>query len=212
MKIKIAAALAVTGAALLAGCSTMSKDQCLAGAWGEQGYKDGAAGLLASRLAAHAEACAKHGVLPDESAYMSAREDGLRTYCTWENGFRAGREGESYGGVCSAAEEESFLPAYQDGRRIHVAEEALSSARSSLNSAINRISDREEKLAAKQRELRQSGLTEEERQRVRDRIQEVRGEIEEARRNARWAEDEVRHAEMEVRAVRRALEGRYRLW
>lgn len=205
-------AMAVAGAALLAGCTTMTKDQCLAGAWGEKGYQDGLAGYLTSRLADHTEACAKHGVLPDESAYLSAREDGLRAYCTWDSGFRQGREGHAYGGVCSAAEEASFLPAYEDGRRIYAVDGAVSSARSALNSAINRIGDREEKLAAKQRELRQSGLTDEERQRVRDRIREVRGEIDEARRNARWAEDEVHRAEMEARAVRRALEGRYALW
>ena len=34
MRFVIAAAVAATGVALLAGCTTMSKDQCLAGAWG----------------------------------------------------------------------------------------------------------------------------------------------------------------------------------
>jgi outer membrane murein-binding lipoprotein Lpp len=208
MKLVIAAAVAATGVALLAGCTTMTKDQCLAGAWGEKGYQDGLSGYRTSRMDDHAQACAKFGVAANPTAYLSAREDGLRTYCTWESGFRQGRQGNSYGGVCSPAEEASFLPAYQDGRQIYVAEQAVASIESALNSAISRIEDREDKLEAKQRELRQEGLTDEQRQRIR----EVRGEIQDARRDARRAEEELRYAEIEARAVRAAIGGRYGVW
>ena len=76
----------------LAGCSTMSKDQCLAGAWGEKGYADGAAGYPMTRLDDHARACAKYQVAPNPAAYGSAREDGLRSYCTFERvGPKVGR-------------------------------------------------------------------------------------------------------------------------
>ena len=65
--------------------------------------------------------------------------------------------------VCAPAEERDLLPAYEDGRRIHAVEQAVASAESALNSAISRINNREDKLEAKQRELRQDGLTDEER-------------------------------------------------
>jgi hypothetical protein len=151
-------------------------------------------------------------VAPNMSAYLAAREDGLRTYCTWENGFRQGRQGGSYVGVCSPAEERDFLPAYEDGRRIYVVEQAVSSAESALNSAVSRIGDREDKLEAKQRELRQDGLTDEQRERIRERIREVRGELQDARRDARRAEEELRYAEIEARAVVGAIGGRYGVW
>ena len=212
MKALIAAAVAVTGIALLAGCTTMTKDQCLAGAWGEKGYQDGLSGYRTSRMDDHAQACAKFGVAANPTAYLSAREDGLRTFCTWENGFRQGRQGNSYGGVCTPAEEARFLPAYQDGRQIYAAEQAVASIESALNSAISRISDREDKLEAKQRELRQEGLTDEQRERIRERIREVRGELQDARRDARRAEDELRYAEIEARAVIGAIGGRYGVW
>ena len=212
MRFVIAAAIAATGVAVLAGCTTMTKEQCLAGAWGEKGYQDGLSGYRPSRLDDHAQACAKYGAAPNPSAYLSAREDGLRTYCTWENGFRQGRQGNSYGGVCSSAEERDFLPAYEDGRRIDVVEQAVSSAESALNSAISRIESREDKLEAKQRELRQEGLTDEQRERIRDRIREVRGELQDARRDARHAEEELRYAEIEARAVIGAIGGRYGVW
>lgn len=212
MKFVIAAAVAATGVALLAGCTTMTKEQCLAGAWGEKGYQDGLSGYRTSRLDDHAQACAKFGVEANPGAYLSARDDGLRTYCTWESGFRHGRQGNSYGGVCSLAEERDFLPAYQDGQRIYIVEQAVTSAESALNSAISRINDREDKLEAKQRELRQDGLTDEQRQRIRERIREVRGELQDARRDARQAEEALRYAEIEARAVIGAIGGRYGVW
>lgn len=200
---------AVAVAALLGSCATMSKNQCLAGAWGEKGYADGAAGYPTTRLDDHAKACAKFQVAPNPAAYDSAREDGLRTYCTFERGWEEGRAGNTYYGVCRPEEEQAFLPAYRDGRMLHEVEDAFETAESTLNSALARIDNREEKLDAKQRELRGEGLTDEERQRVRDRIEEVRGEIRQARRNAREARDALDRAEWDVRRVRRELSGRY---
>ena len=101
------------------------------------------------------------------------------------------------------------MPAYQDGLRLHAVEEAVETATSALNSAVARIRDREDKLDAKQRELRGEGLTDEQRQQIRDRIQEVRGEIRDARRDADAANAALEQAEWDVRRVRRELSGRY---
>lgn len=203
---------AVGGALWLSGCATMSEEQCLAGDWGGKGYQDGVNGYGEERLQSHAQACAKVGITPNASAYYSAREQGLRRYCTWENGFRVGRAGSSYGGVCSPAEEREFLPAYQDGRTINAAENALSNAESNLRSAEARIRDRADKLDAKERELRQEGLSREERERIRDRIREVREELRDAYRDAERAEYDLRIVERESRAVIRSVGSRYGIW
>lgn len=197
------------GGGWLAGCSTMSKDQCLAGAWGEKGYADGQAGYPMSRLDDHAKACAKYQVAPNPAAYGSAREDGLRSYCTFERGWEEGRSGNTYYGVCRPQEEQAFLPAYHDGLRLHEVEAAFETAENALNSAEARIANRQDKLEAKERELDGEGLTDQERERIRNRIQEVRGEIREARRDARDARDALDRAEWDVRRVRRELSGRY---
>ena len=209
MKRLLIAGALVGAAALLGSCTTMSKDQCLAGAWGEKGYADGAAGYPMTRLDDHAKACAKYQVAPNPAAYGSAREDGLRTYCTLERGWAEGRSGNTYYGVCRPEEEAAFLPAYQDGLRLHAVEEAVRSAQGALASAEARIGDRQDKLEAKQRELRQSGLTDEERQRIRDRIEEVRGEIRNARRDARDAREALDDARREEDRARFLLRGRY---
>ena len=205
---------AATAVALLSlgSCATMSEDQCLAGAWGERGYADGAAGLPTSRLDDHAKACAAHGVTPDAAVYFSARESGLTTYCTPQQGFRAGREGDVYAGVCPAPLEDDFLPAYEDGRVIHGVEQALSSARTHLDSLARRIEDLDDKLDAKNSELRQDGLTEDQRDQVRNRIREIRQEREDRIRDWRRAEYDLDDAEDRARDVRYRFAGRYGGW
>lgn len=193
---------AVTAAALLLGsCETMSKDQCLAGAWGEQGYQDGSNGLPLSRFDDHAQACAKYSVTPEPTAYRSAREDGLTRYCTVARGFQEGREGDSYFGVCTPAQEADFLPAYQDGQVVHAAEAAVSSARGSVESLGGRLEALDDKITAKQAEMRQEGLTDEQRDVIRSRIQEIRRERADTERDWRRAQNDVDDAERRARDV-----------
>ena len=52
--------LVVLGA--IAGCSTMSADECVTADWRTIGYEDGAAGREVSAISRHRKACAKHGV------------------------------------------------------------------------------------------------------------------------------------------------------
>lgn len=206
--------LAAAGGATLAlvSCATMTKDQCLAGAWGEVGYRDGSEGQPMSLLADHEKACADHGVAPDLVAYRSARADGLNGYCRWERGFREGREGDAYHGVCTPAQEEEFLPAYRDGQLVHAAEQALTSARSTVASLGARLEELDEKIVAKQAEAWAEGLTDEQRDVIGDRIQEIRRERADTERDWRRAQDEIDVAEDDVRDVRLRLRGLYGGW
>jgi len=204
---------AAAGALLgLASCATMSADQCLVGDWVGQGFSDGASGLSMSRLADHAEACAKHGVTPDAAAYRSGREQGLVRYCTPANGFRAGRTGSGYAGVCPAYLEADFMPAYRDGQIVHDFEQALSNARSRVDSLGHRLEDLDEKITGKQAELRAEGLTDAQRDQIRSRIQEIRRERADTERDWRRAQEAVDEAERDVRDVRWRFRGDYGNW
>lgn len=206
--------LAAAGGATLAlvSCATMTKDQCLAGAWGEVGYRDGSEGQPMSLLADHEKACAEYGVTPDLVAYRSARADGLNGYCRWERGFREGREGDTYHGVCTPAQEEEFLPAYRDGQLVHAAEQALMSAHGTVASLGARLEDLDEKIVAKQAEARAEGLTDEQRDVIRNRIQEIRRERADTERDWLRAQNAVDDAERDVRDVRRRFQGQYGGW
>lgn len=206
--------LAAAGGATLAlaSCATMTKGECLAGAWGEVGYRDGSEGRPMSLLADHEKACAEYGVAPDLVAYRSARADGLNGYCRWERGFREGREGDAYDGVCSAEQEADFLPAYRDGQLVYAAEQALTSAHSTVASLGARLEELDEKIIAKQAEARAEGLTDEQRDVIRNRIQEIRRERANTERDWRRAQDAVDEAERDLRDVRWRFRSEYGDW
>jgi hypothetical protein len=184
----------------LGSCATMSAEQCLAGDWSGQGFGE------------HADACVKHGVTPDDAAYRSGWSEGVLRYCTPARGFEEGRRGANYAGVCPSDLERDFLPAYEDGRTLHAAEEAVSSARSTVDSLGSRLEELDDKIEAKQREMRAEGLTEEQRDAIRERLREIRRERENTERDWRRAQDEVDDAERNARAVRYRLERDYGRW
>lgn len=212
MRLMIVAAAAAGALLGLASCATLSKEQCLAGDWSGQGYSDGAAGLSMSRLDEHAEACAKHGVTPDAAAYADGRDQGLVRYCTPASGFRSGRTGSGYGGVCPAWLERDFLPAYQDGQLVYAAQQALDAARGRVDSLGGRLEELDDKITAKQAELRAEGLTDAQRDQIRNRIQEIRRERADAERDWRRAQDEIDDAERDVRDVRWRFRDQYGDW
>jgi hypothetical protein len=201
--IRIAIVVAAGAAALsLGSCATISEDQCLAGAWGEVGLADGRSGYRPERLNSHAEACAKVGVVPDEAVYMAAREEGLRSYCTPANGFRVGRNGNAYEGVCPAFSEGAFVAAYQDGQLLGAAERAVSDAAGRVSSYGSRAQELDDKIEAKRRECRDETLAEEVRSLACDRVGELRAEREGTLREWRRAQDDLRWAERELQDVR----------
>lgn len=200
------------GGVLLSGCATMNEDQCRAGDWGGQGFADGTQGYPMSRLDDHAKACAKFQVTPNLAAYSSARSDGLRQYCTRDRGFQEGREGDSYHGVCPASVEAEFLPAYNDGREVYAAVSAEESARSNVGSYASRLEDLDKKIDGKQDELRAEGLTDEQRDAIRNRIRELRAEKNQTERSWRDAQIELEIAERNARDVRWHFERIYGRW
>lgn len=212
MKTWIIAAAAAGAALTLGSCATMSEEQCLAGDWSGQGYADGASGLAMSRLGEHAEACMKHGIAPDDAAYRGGWSQGVISYCTPERGFRAGREGSAYAGVCPADLERDFMPAYQDGQIVYRAETAVNDARSQVDSLGDRLEELDDKITAKQAEARADGLTDEQREQIRNRIQEIRRERADTERDWRRAQADIDDAEEELRDVRWRLRHQYGTW
>src|SRR3546814_3110465 len=90
----------------------MNQDECLSGDWGLVGYQDGTNGYPLSYMDKHAKACAAYGVRADAATYMAARERGLFEYCTPPRGFREGRMGRKYFGLCPPQAVFCFLAGY----------------------------------------------------------------------------------------------------
>ncbi|HSH28018.1 MAG TPA: DUF2799 domain-containing protein [Wenzhouxiangella sp.] len=104
---------------LLPGCATLSEGECLTADWYQIGQQDGRHGFKRARLHKHQKACAEHGVRPDENAYYAGRLAGLESYCTPSSGFRRGRDGDKYTGVCPPEWEPAFLSEFRKGEELY---------------------------------------------------------------------------------------------
>ncbi|MEN1928384.1 DUF2799 domain-containing protein [Luteimonas sp. MJ250] len=194
---------------LLAGCATMSRDQCMAGNWERAGYQDGAAGHAPSRLADHEAACMAHGISVDARLYLAARERGLEEYCTPYRGFEAGSNGRSYAGVCPAWAEADFLAGYADGRVVHDARQYVERARSEISTQEHRIRQLRKDTDRTRERIGRDGISAEDRK-------ELERELRRLRDDTRRAEDELGHAhrrhglaERELDQVMRRLPSMY---
>ncbi|MGO1893834.1 MAG: DUF2799 domain-containing protein, partial [Luteimonas sp.] len=174
----------------------MSQGECLSGDWGPVGYQDGANGHPPSRLDDHAKACAAYGVRTDAQTYLDARERGLGEYCRPQRGYREGRMGRRYHGVCPPRLAAGFLAGYDDGRRLHAAEEHRDEIRREVSRFDRRINDIEDELEEIAGRLGAPGLDDGTRRSLeadrRDLRRELRQEIasrNHARRQERAAED-----------------------
>jgi hypothetical protein len=86
--------------ALLSGCASLSREQCLHGNWYSIGMADGRAGLPTERLDLHSRACSEYGIRVDTQQYLDGYAQGLGEYCRLENAFESGLQGRRYQHVC----------------------------------------------------------------------------------------------------------------
>jgi Protein of unknown function (DUF2799) len=135
--------------ALLGGCATMNKSECLTVDWQTVGFEDGVAGYSGDRIGQHRKACAKYGVSPDLVGYQNGREAGLREFCEPANGFRLGSRGAGYAGICPAELETAFSTAYESGRQLYTLEARVSTAQNQIVSKRRELEHIEDELVKK---------------------------------------------------------------
>jgi uncharacterized protein DUF2799 len=104
---------------LLAACASMDRNQCVNADWYAIGLEDGARGRAVERLGDHRRACAEYSVMPDTSRYLAGRNEGLKSFCTYQRGFSEGRAGNFYGAACPQPAASAFLAGYNRGRELH---------------------------------------------------------------------------------------------
>jgi len=146
----------------LAGCATMSADQCATADWRALGFEDGSRGETLVKAARREDACADHGYAMNRAVYDNGRHAGLALYCTSQVAYGLGESGRSYTGVCVAHDEVGFLVAYKRGLELYAFTSAVSSAGSALRSAQNRFDELDGALDQYSNGHRDEGLTTEE--------------------------------------------------
>ena len=172
---------AILGAAAglfgLAGCATMTPAECLSADWRAIGYEDGLQGHERAMLANHRQACAKAGVAPDFDAYHAGRDDGIRVFCRPANGFRVGRAGIAYLGVCPAHLEGAFLAEYDAGAVIFDMESAVSEVLREIASLEYRMEEAENDIARAERTLAGDDLEADRRKAIRQDVKVLSRDI-----------------------------------
>lgn len=164
----------------LAGCASMTPEECKVARWGEVGLRDGLAGAPLSRLNDIVKDCAEAKVAVNTPAYLQGRDQGLVSYCRIENASQIGLNGGSYGGVCPAAIDGEFRRRFGLGREVY-------DARAQVRSLDSRRVDLESRL--------RSATTDEARKRIRDELSDLDRTMRRARdrvRDAEWALDRWR--------------------
>ncbi|MEM0556308.1 MULTISPECIES: DUF2799 domain-containing protein [Aeromonas] len=98
---------------LLAGCSSLSEDECRTMSWYNLGYQDGEQGKTRNQARDYVSTCGEYGLMVDEAEWKRGYDKGLELYCIPELAYSKGKEGQEYRGVCP--NDASFLKQYQRG-------------------------------------------------------------------------------------------------
>lgn len=161
-------------AVLLAGCATLTPEQCRHADWRQIGFADGAGGAAATRINDHAKACAEAGVRPDLDSYLRGREQGLLNYCRAENGFVVGRGGQ-FANVADCPEnmKGAFLTQYRQGQQIHLIEADLAQRRSRIHQNNGRLRRDNERIDWIRGELRKKDLPDDQRKALLDEFERL---------------------------------------
>lgn len=165
-------------AVALAGCETMSKEECRSADWFQVGYQDGRDGQARSHIEYIAESCAKTNVAPDRERYFHGHHQGLREYCTPEHGFDLGKNGTSYNRVCPPESANGFEASYNEGHRIYDARQQVSRLEANRHKLEGQLSKAE---------------TDAEKKRIRDELERLDKRLRSARDTLQFIENEPRH-------------------
>lgn len=180
--------LSVLVVLLVAGCATLSREDCARGDWAGLGLNDGRAGEPGSRFDEHQKACREYGIAVDQEAYLSGRDQGLQDYCRLDNAFQIGLSGKPYHHVCPPSIDGLFA-------HYHATAFALQQERAELDRLDNDLAGQERDLYAKK-------LSDKEQLRIRDHIRDLDRQRDRLR-------DDMYHHERELDNLRREA-GAYR--
>lgn len=170
-------AISIALAILVSGCASgLSKDECHTINWRTIGFEDGVNGLPEARVSQHRKACARHGVALQLDSYRDGRDEGIIQYCQSGNGYRQGRTGRQYAGVCPAEMEPDFLRAYNHGRELYELRARVQRIERNLRNKRARLADIEVEMRDTGIELIAHGDTAEQRVVLLDEIRKLKEE------------------------------------
>ncbi len=74
----------------IASCSSLSKEECQTTNWLERGKSDALRGKVTPQDSKYQKDCSEHGITMEREKYLSGYDEGLKLYCTYQNGYKLG--------------------------------------------------------------------------------------------------------------------------
>lgn len=116
----------------LSGCASISQEECLLGDWYQIGLSDGQNGR-SNRAADYSKDCSEYQVKMDLKSYNKGRSEGLKTYCSYDNGVMMGQSNQRYTNVCPADLSSAFLSGYRPYRNLAGAQQELRESQNNVD-------------------------------------------------------------------------------
>jgi len=167
---------------LVAGCATLSQEECLRGDWYFIGRWDADRGYSDNRLGEHRKACEDYRVSVDAAAYEKGYQAGLQVFCTPARGYEYGRNGQNYQNTCPPALEPAFLNQYRWGYELYSIEAEKAKKKTELSNIESQISSVKNEL--RKDKFEDKDKNEDERRRLKDQLRTLKAQ--KAQRN--WLE------------------------
>jgi hypothetical protein len=98
----------------IAGCASISEEECRKGNWEAFGYRDAMRGTYEPKTNDYRKDCSEYGVSVKGVEYMKGFESGLKDYCTFNRGLEMGVAGKNAHKYCEEVSPD-FKKAYQKG-------------------------------------------------------------------------------------------------
>ncbi|ENM5904709.1 DUF2799 domain-containing protein [Vibrio mimicus] len=114
---------------ILSACSSMTPEECRSANWQQIGYLDGQNGTNPAIINDYIKDCREAGVYPDQELWHRGFEQGTVLFCSPDNGYRVGKQGREYYGVCSS---QQFLTNYQQGYQDYLVQKRLDEINKSI--------------------------------------------------------------------------------
>ena len=143
----------------LAGCASLSADECQQADWRLIGFNDGSVGRPVSRLSEHRKACSKVGVVPEMDTYLAGHREGALRYCTAANGYALGAQGGLDAGVCQDHDGNGFAAALAAGRQLHAVRVPVARLTAELNEHDKRLGEIDADIEHLRRDIVDRGYT-----------------------------------------------------
>jgi len=116
---------------IISSCASLNKEECQRADWQALGLIDGSKGLRDPKNETYQKDCSEYGVVVDDKAYLEAFDEGLKKYCTYNNGLDSGLSGSRSHSKCESMSAD-FKRGYQEGYKEYKVAQAKKKAKVEL--------------------------------------------------------------------------------